>query len=110
MKLDKLSGMKLGWFIGNFVPASFTTEQFEVSYKEFTAGDTEPEHYQLIATEITLIASGKARLGNLLLEKGDIVTIPPLESSSFEALTDVTLIAVKFPSIPGDKVVGRYNG
>jgi quercetin dioxygenase-like cupin family protein len=109
MKLDKLSSMKLGWFIGNFEPAIFKSDQFEVSYKEFKAGDSEPEHYQLKATEITLITSGTAKLGDMILQKGDILTIPPLESAGFQALSDVTLVAIKFPSVPNDKVIGRHG-
>jgi quercetin dioxygenase-like cupin family protein len=109
MKIEKLNDMKLGWFIGDFEPASHRSRQFEICYKEFAAGATEPEHYQLIATEITLITSGRARLGAIFIEKGDIVTIPPLESVGFEALTDVTLVAIKFPSVVGDKIIGKYN-
>ena len=34
---------------------------------------------------------------------GDIVEIAPGEAASFEALTDVTTVVVKVPSVPGDK-------
>jgi hypothetical protein len=110
MKFNKIVDMKLGWFIGDFFPAVHESKHFEVAYKEFKAGDLEDEHYQLVATEITLITSGRAKIGDFILEKGDIVTIPPLESAAFEALTDVTLVAVKFPSIASDKVLGKFHG
>jgi mannose-6-phosphate isomerase-like protein (cupin superfamily) len=109
VKIDKLSDMKLGWFVGDFHPSVFQTEAFEVAFKEYAAGETEPFHYQSTALEITLITSGKARMGSEFVSKGDIITIRPLESVDFEALSDVTLLAIKMPSIPSDKVLGNYE-
>ena len=97
--------MKLGWFVGNFEPVAHQTKQFEASVKFFKQGDTEPRHYQKIATEITVIVSGEARLNDLVVSGGDIITIFPNEAADFEALTDVALVAIKFPSIPSDKVI-----
>ena len=105
MKIDKLADMRLGWFIGDFMPVVHQTEHFEASVKYFKTGDREPRHYQRIATEITVIVSGKARMNEIFLQAGDIVTIEPNETADFEALTDVSLIAIKFPSIPADKVL-----
>ena len=105
MKIDKLVDMRLGWFIGNFTPSVHKSEHFEVSVKYFKSGDTEPRHYQKTATEITVIISGEARIDGLYLKQGDIVTIEANESADFEALSDVSLVAIKFPSIPSDKVL-----
>ena len=105
MKIDKLSDMRLGWFIGNFEPVVHKSEHFEASVKYFKMGDTEPRHFQRIATEITVIISGKARMNEYYLEAGDIITIEPNEAADFEALSEVSLIAIKFPSIPSDKVL-----
>ena len=105
MRIDKLVDMRLGWFIGNFTPSVYKSEHFEASVKYFKPGDREPRHYQKIATEITGIISGEARIDGLHLGPGDIITIEPNESADFEAISDVSLVAIKFPSIPSDKVL-----
>lgn len=95
-----------GWFIGNFEPSLLATGAFEVGYKRYSPGDTEPVHYQLTATEYTLVVSGRCRLGGVELGPGDIMEIGPNEPAGFEALEDVILVAIKTPSIPSDKRVG----
>ena len=64
-------------------------------------------HFQRTATEITLVVSGKCRLGENVLTAGDIAVIPPLESVDFEALGDTVLVVLKSPSLPSDKVEGH---
>ena len=63
------------------------------------------KHFQVIATEVTVIIEGKARMGDQILGANDIIVLDPKDSYDFEALTEVTLVAVKFPSIPNDKVL-----
>ena len=105
MKIENLSGMHLGWFIGDFTPVVHRTSHFEASVKYFKAGEREPSHFQRIATEITVIISGNAKINDTNLNPGDIVTIEPNEAADFLAITDVALIAIKFPSLPSDKVL-----
>lgn len=101
-----LSEYKLGWFVGDFEPSMLTSREFEVSVKSFLKGDTEPIHHQRQATEITLVISGECRLAGELLRQGDLLRLDPLESGGFEALTGCTLVVVKTPSLPEDKVLG----
>jgi quercetin dioxygenase-like cupin family protein len=105
MKVSKLGEFKGGWFLGAFQPTLLAQPHFEVCIKRFRQGDTEPEHSQKLATEWTVIISGRCLIGNLELEADDIVEISPGEVAGFEALTDVVLVAVKSPSIPDDKVL-----
>lgn len=102
-----MSKMTGGWFIGNFTPSVVKTSDFEVCVKNYAMGVREPAHYQLTATEVTVIIQGKARMGSQVLNAGDIVTLAPFEVADFEALTDVALVAVKFPSLPADKVLAN---
>jgi hypothetical protein len=94
-----------GWFIGNFSPSIHKTKDFEICIKRYDIGSTEPKHFQRVATEITVIISGLARIGENYLNAGDIITIEPFEALDFEAISNVTLVAIKFPSIPDDKVI-----
>lgn len=96
-----------GWFIGAFEPSVLQTDGFEVAVKRYSAGDQEPVHYQRTATEVTVVVSGRCRLGSETLGPDDLIVLPPLESADFEALEDVVLVAVKFPSIADDKVLGE---
>lgn len=105
MRRFDLREMTGGWFIGNFVPTAVHSEEFEVTIRKYIAGDREQKHFQLTATEVTAIIEGRARMGDQLLVANDIIILEPYESYDFEALTDVTLVAVKFPSIPNDKVL-----
>lgn len=101
-QLDKFTN---GWFVGNFEPSIFTTDQFEVSVKFFHEGDQEPHHKQILATELTAVISGTIRMNSKEFSKGAIIEIEPGEPCEFLSVTDSTLVCLKFPSIPNDKVL-----
>lgn len=103
MKKYKLTEMTKGWFVGNFEPAVIKSDAAEVAVKSYVAGTIEPKHYHKIAPEVTLIVSGEVRMNDSYHSAGDIVLIDPEEATDFEALTDVTTVVVKLPSVAGDK-------
>lgn len=98
--LDEMLG---GWFVGGFTPTVLSTTDVEIAVKTYAAGDRDPKHHHRIATEVTVVIAGQARMGAAELKTGDIIVLEPGESSDFEALTDVTLVAVKHPGVPDDK-------
>ena len=100
-----LTDFTLGWIVGNFNPSLFKNENMEVGIKRFKAGDTELSHYQLTAHEITVVITGKIRLGNETFVEDDVIEVSPLEIADFESLTDSILVCIKHPSLPSDKVV-----
>ena len=104
MKSFRLEEFIKGWIVGNFQPSLFINETLEVGVKNFQAGEREASHKQLLATEITIIASGDVLLGGVTFSKGDIAVIPPGEFADFLSLTDSILVVLKFPSIPNDKI------
>ena len=91
--------------MGNFNPTLHFTSDFEVGVKFFNAGDIEPAHKQILATEITIVIDGVIRLGQNTYTRGDIIEIPPQEVADFESLSPSSLVCIKFPSLPNDKVV-----
>ena len=99
------SDFKLGWIVGDFLPALVSSKEIEVAVKYFHAGETEPTHKQIIATEITVVVNGKIRLGGICYESGDIIRINPGIFADFEAITDSALVCIKYPSLPNDKVL-----
>lgn len=106
MKLYKLDEFWGGWFIGNFSPAIVISKDFEVCVKNFREGDSEPTHYQKTAWEITVVVTGRCRIGEKELGPGDIVFVEPWESAGFVALSDCSVVAIKSPSMPADKFLG----
>jgi hypothetical protein len=95
--------MVRGWFVGNFVPSVVTTPDVEVGIKAYKAGDEEAVHFHKIATEITVILDGIVERCGQQFASGDIVKLPPGEATGFKAITDVTTVVVKLPSVIGDK-------
>lgn len=103
MKRYRLEEMTKGWFVGGFAPAALRTDAAEVAVKTYAAGTREARHLHKIAPEVTLVLSGRVRMGEREFADGDIVLIEPGEATDFEALTDVTTVVVKVPSVVGDK-------
>lgn len=107
MKVAKLEDMVKGWFVGNFDPTLIKTNDVEVAVKEYKKGDYEEKHYHKIATEITVIVSGKVKMNGIEYSKGDIIVIEPNEATDFEALEDTVNTVVKFPGANDDKYLGE---
>jgi len=106
---SNLKEMKLGWFVGNFEPSLYKTNDVEVAVKNYKKGDSEERHFHKIATEITVIVSGKVRMNDLILEKGDILIIPPFQDTDFEVLEDTITTVTKLPGANNDKYIGVYE-
>ena len=94
MKHFRLDGMTKGWFVGAFSPTALSTEACEVAVKTYKAGEREGAHHHKIATETTLVLSGRVRMAGREWSAGDIVVLDPGESSEFEALTDAINVVV----------------
>lgn len=104
MKIAKLDEMIKGWFVGNFEPTLIKTNDVEVAVKDYKKGDYEEKHYHKIATEITVINSGRVKMNNVEYKKGDIIVIEPNDVTDFESLEDGTqTTVVKFPGANDDK-------
>lgn len=104
MKTAKLDDMIKGWFIGNFEPSLCKTNDVEVAVKKYNKGDFEDKHYHKIATEYTLIISGRVRMNNKEYKEGDIIIMEPYETTDFECLEDNTVnVVVKLPGANNDK-------
>jgi len=107
MKTYKESDVTKGWFVGDFAPTALTTSGCEVALKRYKSGDKESEHHHLVATEVTLVVSGRVRMNGVDYEQGSIIVMEPGESTDFEALEDSVNVVVKVPCVKGDKYLGR---
>jgi quercetin dioxygenase-like cupin family protein len=106
MKKNKLEDFIGGWFVGNFEPSLYKTEDVEVCVKKYKKGDYDGLHHHKIATEITCILEGEVEMKGKKYKKGDIITISPLESTDFKALTNAMNVVVKIPGATNDKYEG----
>lgn len=104
MKVDNLDSMIGGWFIGNFEPSLFKTNDCEVAVKRYKNGDYEGRHYHKIATEYTVIVNGRVKMNGVEYGPGSIITMEPNEVTDFECLEDGTVnVVVKIPGANDDK-------
>lgn len=106
MKLFNLDDMVKGWFVGDFMPTVYKTENVEVGVKKYFAGAYEALHHHKVATEITVIVSGQVKMNGVIYEAGSILVISPNEATDFLALTDVVTTVVKLPGAKNDKYIG----
>ena len=106
MKQYRLEDMVRGWFVGNFEPTVLKTNDVEVAVRHYQAGNHEARHYHKIATELTVIISGRVCMNGREYEPGDIVVIEPGEATDFSALTEAVNVVVKVPGANHDKYLG----
>jgi mannose-6-phosphate isomerase-like protein (cupin superfamily) len=99
----KLNQFTKGWFVGNFSPTLLATDGVEVAVKRYRAGEGEGAHFHKVATELTLVVSGRVRMGTEEFGPDDIVKIEPGQATDFMPLTDATTVVVKVPCVSGDK-------
>lgn len=103
MRTAKLDDMIMGWFVGNFEPSLYKTNDVEVAVKRYRTGDYEAAHYHKIATELTVVTKGKVRMNGIEYGEGDIIVMEPGDVTDFEALTDAENVVVKIPGANNDK-------
>lgn len=105
MKIEHLNSMVKGWFVGNFEPSLYKTNDCEVAVKSYKAGEYEEKHYHKIATEITVIVKGRVKMFDKEFSEGDIIVVEPGDATDFTALTDSMNVVVKIPGVNNDKYV-----
>ena len=104
MKTAKLDAMVKGWFIGNFEPTLFKTNDCEVAVKHYKKGDHEGKHYHKVATEYTVIIVGQVCMNGIEYGPGNIIVMEPNEATDFEVLSDTAIsVVVKMPGANNDK-------
>ena len=107
MKKFNLSQMTKGWFVGDFSPTLIKTQEVEVGVKRYKKGDYEERHHHKVATEITVIVTGRVSMNGECYSQGDILVIEPGESTDFDVLEDVITVVVKYPGVKNDKYTGE---
>lgn len=107
MEIAKIKDFIGGWFVGNFEPSLYKTNDVEIGIKYYKSGDKEGYHHHKIATEFTAIISGTVLMDGKTYETGEIIMIKPNISTNFEAITDSVTVVVKIPGANNDKYVDK---
>lgn len=103
LSFHPLAEFRGGWFVGDFSPTLLAVPAVEVAVKYYRAGDAEAAHVHRVATEFTVVTSGRVRMNGAEIAPGTVVCVPPGCATDFEALTDACTTVVKLPSVKGDK-------
>ncbi|NVK00402.1 MAG: cupin domain-containing protein [Oceanospirillaceae bacterium] len=109
MKKYRLDDFTRGWFVGDFSPTIIRTQDVEVAVQKFEAGTEEAEHVHKVATELTLILSGRVEISGVEYQAGEIVEIPPGEYARFKAIEASTTVVVKYPGAKNDKYLKGHQ-
>ena len=102
MIIRNINEFECGWFIGNFPKAILQTDQFEIALISCDVG-IHPTHYHKIATEYNVLIEGKLRIGDRIINPGDLYVINSGEVTEQEILELSKILCVKTPSVIGDK-------
>ena len=92
-----------GWFVGDFDRAVVRTKDFEVCWRGNPAGAKDTSHLHKIITELQLITRGRMIINGVEFGPGEIYVSEPGEEYRAEYIEDTEVVAIKFPSVPGDK-------
>lgn len=103
MIIDKINRMVRGWFIGDFEPSIFRTDQFEVGYLKHQKGEIWPAHYHKESVEINYLVKGSMTIQGNLLSSGDIFILDKDEIADPIFHEDCEIVVIKVPSLPKDK-------
>jgi NDP-sugar pyrophosphorylase family protein/mannose-6-phosphate isomerase-like protein (cupin superfamily) len=98
-----LEDMYRGWFIGNFEPNVFRTQEFEVGILTHKKGEVWPFHIHDHSEEYNYLLNGRMVINGVEYNKGDSFMFPRGVLACPSFLEDCTVICVKVPSNPMDK-------
>lgn len=103
MEIHKISEMLRGWYVGNFKPAAYSTETFEVGYLKHKKGEKWDAHYHKAADEINLLVKGRMTIQDVEIGEGDIFILKRYEVANPIYLEDCEIVVIKTVSAPNDK-------
>jgi quercetin dioxygenase-like cupin family protein len=111
-KLADVPDERRGWLVGHFLPEgdAFRDENVEFYYKTFKKGDpADKAHFHPQGRDYLIVLEGSARLRfdgeDVILKKGDYAVLPAnTREEVIEVIEDFTVVGVRYPSIPNNKV------
>ena len=105
MILSKLSNYVRGWLIGDFSPSVLRTKDFEVGVLTHSKGEVWPQHYHAKSVEYNVLLEGDMTIKGVRIKPGDIFILEPKEIADPVFNEDCTVLCIKIPSLPNDKIL-----
>lgn len=102
---EKLSNFERGWVFGDFSPSLVRSSEFEVCIASHKKCESSTPHYHTASVEYNLIISGEIEVSGRKCVSGDIFIYEKNEISNVRFIEDSTLVVVRIPSAPKDKVI-----
>ena len=99
-----------GWLVGQFLEPPFKDDNVEIYCKTFPVGNPQDQlHYHPQGQEYLIVIKGRAKMKigdeTTDLNPGDYLGIPAnTPDQLLEIIEELTLIGVRYPSIPDNKV------
>ena len=103
IRVSQMTDMKRGWFLGNFLPAAYSSKDVEVGILEHKKGEEWSAHVHKRGDEINVLISGYMRINNLDLVTGQVFVIPKGHLTKAVFYEDCKIVCVKLPSDTKDK-------
>lgn len=105
MEILDVNNIVRGWFVGNFDNTLYKTDACEVAYKYHFSGEDWPAHFHEHSDEINYLVTGQMEINGQKMEAPCVFIIRKGEVAKPRFITAVTLIVVRVPGIPHDKIV-----
>ena len=105
MRKDKIENYVKGWVVGDFEPSILRHKDLEVGIAYHKKNEPTQQHYHTSSEEYNFIINGRMRVNEKILEKGDIFIYERMDISNCEFIEDTTLMIIRIPSAPNDKVI-----
>jgi dTDP-glucose pyrophosphorylase len=94
-----------GWLIGDFTPSILRTSEYEVGFSRHKGGEHWGFHYHHELDEYNILISGKMMINNQIIHAGEYFMIPKDVIACPKFLEDCTILCLKSPSKPKDKII-----
>lgn len=100
-----LTLMKSGWFVGDFEPSIVRTTLMDIGYLTHHPGEKWDFHTHYFSREYNFLVSGKMSINGITYKSGSKFMFDYRCMACPKFYEKCTILCVKFPSAPRDKVV-----
>lgn len=104
MIMNRIENFTRGWLVGDFDPSLLKTKEIEVGLLPRKKDEDWPPHYHQYCDEYNVLVKGRMSIGHKEINEGDIFIISSGEITKARFHEDCTILCIKHPSVPGDKI------
>lgn len=102
MEKINMKEMKRGYFIGNFEPSAYRTDEVEICCKGASKYTLDAGYYRKKDVQFIFLNRGMAEINGIKYKKYDLIKFEPGEVINIFALTNIEMTIIRFPGTKGD--------